>query len=181
MKKLLSLLPLALVLFFLHIRYDALQETSRTVSDIEREQRIIARIAAQKQQILSRLQDSKPDYLTAESETLSLAQPQIRRLQIAGMHQALDAFRSNRLQWKEESERSAFGFKETDFKLARPVFMNGDDLKKFLVFIEGVSIDPYIAKEKRPQLVIRDFELARKTIGSEEVYEIDLHLTQRIK
>lgn len=181
MKKLLSLLPLALVLYFLHVRYNALTEASHTVSDIEMQQRAIARIAAQKEQILSHLQGSNSDYLRTGSEAFSLAQPQVRRLQIAGSLQERDTLRSNRLQWVAASERSAFGFKETEFKLAHPVFMNGDDLKKFLVFIEGVSIDPYIAKEKRPQLVIRDFELTRKMIGSEEVYAIDLHLTQRTK
>ncbi len=181
MKKLLSLLPLALVLYFLHVRYDALQIASRTVSDTEIQQRVIARIAAQKEQVLSHLQGSNSDYLRMGSETFSFAQPQVRRLQIAGSRQELDTLRLNRLQWVEASERSAFGFKETDFKLAQPVFMNGEDLKKFLVFIEGVSIDPYIAKEKRPQLVIRDFELKRKMIGSEEVYAINLHLTQRTK
>lgn len=181
MKKLLSLLPLALVLYFLNVRYEALQTASRIVSDIESQQRVVARVAAQKEQILSYLQGSHPDYLRMGSEAFSFAQPQVRRLQIGGMHQELDLLRSNRLQWGQESEHSTFGFKETNFKLAHPVFMNGDDLKKFLVFIEGVSIDPYIAKEKRPQLVIRDFELTRKMIGGEEVYAIDLHLTQRTK
>ena len=165
----------------MHVRYDALQEASQTVSTIEREQRAISRIAAQKERILSHLQESNSDYLRGTSDFFSFAQPQVRRLQIAGSHRELDTLRSNRLQWVEASERTAFGFKETNFKLAHPVFMNGDDLKKFLVFIEGVSIDPYIAKEKRPQLVIRDFELTRKMIGSEEVYAIDLHLTQRTK
>lgn len=181
MKKLLALLPLALAAYVLHLRYEALHEAARIVANIEKEQHVIARIALQKEQILARCNGSDPQYVRKESEAFSFVQPQIRRLQISGYSPDLSLLRSNHLQWVESPSRTFFGFQETDFHLANPVFMNGDDLKKFLVFIEGVVIDPYIAKEKKPQLVIRDFELTRKTVGTEEVYAVNLQLTQRTK
>ncbi|MBS0615234.1 MAG: hypothetical protein JSR58_01620 [Verrucomicrobia bacterium] len=181
MKKLLSLLPLLLVLYTLHVRFEGLKETSQTVAEIEEQQKVISRVETQKKQILTNLQGSDVDYLQKGSDAFSLLQPQIRRLQVGGYHQDISTLRANRLQWIPAGEQAALGFKETNFRLAQPTFMNADDLKKLLVFIEGVKIDPYIPKEKRPQLVIRDFELTRKMIGSEEVYAVQLELTQRTK
>ncbi len=86
----------------------------------------------------------------------------------------------NRLLFSEVQTRQQNRFQEVEEQQQHLVEMNEEDLKKILSLIEGVTIWPYGPKEKRPQLIIKDFQLSKKEISSQEfVYAISMQLIKR--
>ncbi len=88
----------------------------------------------------------------------------------------------NRLLFAEEGIQNSDLFQEVEEKQQQSVEMNEEDLKKLFTLIEGVSIWPYAPKEARPQLIIKDFDLAKKSTGPQEkVYLVNMQLIKREK
>lgn len=88
----------------------------------------------------------------------------------------------NRLLFTEEAIHKSELFQEVEEKQQHSVEMNEEDLKKLFTLVEGVSIWPYAPKEARPQLIIKDFELTKKSTGPQEkVYLVNMQLIKREK
>lgn len=80
---------------------------------------------------------------------------------------------ANRMEFIEGSLQSGEGVQETTEILAHPVEVDTHDLKEILARIEG-------ARPGKPQLLITDFKLNKKTHASgNQVFELNLKLIKR--
>lgn len=82
----------------------------------------------------------------------------------------------NKLQFTEENTFSSKGMKEYRLTAVKPVEIEPPDLKKILSLIEGVPIDSFLPLEKRPQLIIKEFNLA---YSSEGHFVLNMELIKR--
>jgi hypothetical protein len=189
---LLALLPFAAAAFYV-------QSASETLSDLQTKVATLhqkaARIEEQKKIdacLFSQIQKADPSYTDTYLATLQFLEDEARRIQALSSHQKensalqhrLDFLRSgeNRLVFVENKRERKKEFQEVEERLQHPVEMNEEDLKKVLVLIEGVTLNPYSPKEGRPQLMVTDFDLTkRRALSDEEVYVIDLKLLKREK
>lgn len=129
-------------------------------------------------------------YIDKHLETLCFLEPEIKKNEALLLENPGDDSLKKRLYFlKEGPNKLLFSeihtrqqgiFSEVEEKQQHPVEMDEEDLKKTLSLIEGVTIWPYGPKEKRPQLLIKDFELSKKETTSQEfVYTINMHLIKR--
>ncbi len=88
---------------------------------------------------------------------------------------------NNKLQFIQTDLRKNKFFQETEEKQKNAVEISEDDLKTLLCYIEGLQIYPYLPKEKAPQILIKSFELEKKTILgiSDKTYHIQMQLIKR--
>lgn len=139
---------------------------------------------------LASLKNPDHFYIDKHLETLYFLEPEIKKIEALLLDSPNDESLKkrlhflkegpNRLLFSEIQTRQQSRFQEVEEKQQRLVEMNEEDLKKILSLIEGVTIWPYGPKEKRPQLIIKDFQLSKKEISSEEfVYAINMHLIKR--
>ena len=71
-------------------------------------------------------------------------------------------------------------FQEVTETLVHPIEVNLDDLTNLLAKIEGKEIGPYTPGPGRPQLLILDFKIEKKSItDKKEVYQLNLKLLKR--
>jgi len=79
----------------------------------------------------------------------------------------------NHLLFAEEMRRSSPKFYEVEETQLNPVEIGREDLKEILQKIEGAS-------NKKPQLIIKDFEIQKKPLGIKgEIYSLHLSLLKR--
>jgi hypothetical protein len=110
-------------------------------------------------------------YIDKHLETLQFLDPQIRPLLKES---------ANRLLFSEEKTRKSEHILEVEEKQQQPVLMNGEDLKKLLSLIEDVSIPPFSPQAGKPQLLIKQFQLTKKTLAEdEEVFSVTMQLIKR--
>ncbi len=139
---------------------------------------------------LTSLKNPDHFYIDKHLETLCFLEPEIKKTEALLLDSPNDESLKKRLHFlKEGPNRLLFSeiqtrqqnhFQEVEEKQQHFVEMNEEDLKKTLSLIEGVTIWPYGPKEKRPQLIIQDFQLSKKEISSQEfVYAINMHLIKR--
>ena len=139
---------------------------------------------------LEALRHPNPHYLGEHIETLTFLLPEVKKLETILLENPYDEQLARRLQFlkeggnallfSEESTRTNALLSEVEEKQQHPVEMNEEDLKKLLCLIEGVTIWPYGPKEGRPQFIIKDFQLFKKAISSQEkVYVVSMQLVKR--
>ena len=139
---------------------------------------------------LASLKNPDHFYIDKHLETLCFLEPEIKKIEALLLDSPNDESLKKRLHFlKEGANRLLFSeiqtrqqnrFLEVEEKQQQPVEMNEEDLKKTLSLIEGVTIWPYGPKEKRPQLIIKDFQLSKKEISSQEfVYVLNTLLIRR--
>lgn len=131
-------------------------------------------------------------YIDKYLETLVFLEPEIEQLQTVMQHKnfaddervkkRIDLLTtdSNALTFSEGVVQTFPLFQETVESLTHPVEVNVLDIKKILSRIEGVKIGDFTAKSNRPQLLITDFKLEKKTnYDKNEVYLLNLKLIKR--
>ncbi len=140
--------------------------------------------------LLASLKNPDPHYLDKHVETLTFLLPEIKKLEAIQSEDSEDEHVAKRLQWlreggnrlrfSEENIRANELFRETEEKQQTAIELNEEDLKKLLCLIEGTTIWPYGPKEGRPQLIIKDFKLAKKELPShEKLYTVSMELIKR--
>ncbi len=140
--------------------------------------------------LLASLKNPDPHYLEKNVESLIFLLPEMKKIETIQSESMQDENLGkrihflkeggNRLVFSEEQIRTNEIFRELEEKQQHPVEMNEEDLKKLLCLIEGITIWPYGPKERRPQLIIKDFKLSKKDLPSQEkVYVIAMQLIKR--
>ena len=149
----LALLPLAAALFYYKVKMEKLCTLENVAYDLQEKALRIVEQTRQNETILQMLHKVDPLYLENTIEKLPFLEDEARRVQALTLHQKenhtlqkrLDFLRSgdNRISFVATRHGQEPGLQETETKWLHPVEMNEEDLKKLLVFIEGVSIHPY--------------------------------------
>lgn len=187
-----GLLPVCAVLFYLVSQLEVLDRLKMNIEQVSskaflREQKQATNMAVQ-----SFFKEANHSYLDKEIETIPLLQPETQSLQKIvvnpnftedeGVKKRLEFLsgKGNRLVFSEGVVQSTPVFQEVVETLVHPVEVNTEDLKNLLAKIEGKKIDSFEPGPGRPQLMIVDFKLERKSISDKnDVYLLNLKLVKR--
>lgn len=142
------------------------------------------------EQFLSDIKVVDHFYIDKHIETLTFLEPEIKRIEALFSHgeyeeslkKRLNILKEgpNRLAFTEEKNRSADMVRELEIKLQHSVEVNEEDLKRLLSLIEGVNIGTYAPAPRRPQLILKNFELTKKPLSSQEgVFIINMQMIKR--
>ncbi len=147
---------------------------------------------ARKENFLETHKNSDPYFLDKEIESLSFLENEKMLLKNWLSHPAIaskDALRQrlnflesgqNRLSFTDDEIQFSKTLKETLEKQRETVEVDQDDLKNLLALIEEVPFESIPLKINRPQLIISDFSLTKKTTELQnEVFELKMELLKR--
>jgi len=131
-------------------------------------------------------------YIDKNIENIRLLQPEIEGLKKAisnpnfpedpNIRKRLEVLTGpqNHISFSEGAVQSNPFFQETLESLVHPVEININDLQKILSAVEGVEIGPYSPEPGRPQLIIIDFKLDKKSLSDKnEVFGLNMKLLKR--
>lgn len=184
--------PLPFFIFFFHFIFGVqkLEQLEEEMNRIHHKMVFLQEAQRKENFLLASLKDPDPHYLDKYVETLTFLLPEIKKLEAIQSENLEDEQITKKLQWlKEGGNRLRFSeehiranelFRETEEKQQNPIELNEEDLKKLLCLIEGTTIWPYGPKEGLPQLIIKDFKLAKKELPShEKLYTVSMELIKR--
>lgn len=182
--------PFLILLFNFFLGMQKLEQLEEEMERVHTKMLVMQENQIKESSLLSSLKNPDPHYLDKHMETLTFLLPEIKKLEtiqlenpedeqiVKRLQQLKDGY--NRLRFSEEQIRANEIFRETEEKQQQPIELNEEDLKKLLCLIEGVTIWPYGPKEGRPQLIVKDFKLARKELSpNEKVYVVMMELIKR--
>ena len=187
-----GLLPLLLVLMFFISSHNELNDLENHVDQVKQ----LALIREKKQAINMALRhhfrDADHFYIDKHLETLTFLENEIESLQkIANnknypedehIKKRLDHLSGtgNNMIFSEGVVQAFPLFQETTETLVHTVEVNSTDLQQILSRIEGVEIGSFTPLANRPQLIVLDFKLDRKTLNEKnEVFLLNLKLLKR--
>lgn len=189
---LLGLLPLVLVMVHFMSEQRQLDQLRATVQMVHslaatRERKQATNIA-----VANNFRDADHFYIDKHLETLSFLQPEIEGLQKGmgnknfadddNMKKRLEFLMgpNNNMIFTEGIVQSTPLFQEVTESLVHPVEVNVEDLKSILARIEGIDIGTESPAPNRPQLIILDFKLEKKSnTEKNQVFLLNLKLLKR--
>lgn len=142
--------------------------------------------------VLSHFRDADHFYIDKYLETLAFLEPEIESLknmssnpnfpEDENIKKRLDLLTGteNSMVFTEGVVQSTPIFQEVTETLVRPVEVNVNDLKQILCRIEGISLAGCIPPPNRPQLIVLDFKIDKKTVSEKnQVFLLNLKLLKR--
>jgi len=188
----LGILPLLYVYFLYASQKSDLDEIQNAVENIRHQAFVKEKKQALNMAVRQHFHDADHFYIDKHLETLVFLEPEIDRLEkIAKDKNFADDERINRrlellsgdgnaLEFSEGVVQTYPFFQEVSETLVHPVEVNGADIQKILARIEGVKMGEYVPGPHRPQLLITDFKLDKKSLNDKnEVYQLNLKLIKR--
>lgn len=192
----LSLLILAPLpfLYFLSLFYFHVQELNALEERLEIIHFKALNLRLQKEKetsFFTQINQADHYYIDKNLETLSFLEPEIKKYKTKSSEAETEDSLFNRIKFLEESNRLFFTeegirqneqLQEVEERQQNPVEVNEQDLKKLLTLVEGVAIPPFTPKNNRPQLIIKNFELSKKTLSPQDhVFVVNMQLIKREK
>lgn len=189
---LLGLLPIAFAWFALSSQLDENALLRTQIWQIQEQALTREKKQANNMAVRYHFQNANHFYIDKNLETISLLEPEIESLK--GMQQnpnfpedenikkRLDILTgpTNALVFTEGVVQSTPLFQEVTETLVHPVEINVTDLQKILCRIEGITLGNCVPPENRPQLIIIDFKLEKKTVSEKnQVFQLSLKLLKR--
>ncbi len=164
----LAFLPFVYLLAGFYLDMRELDFVEESLVELQQREKRGERSQEKEEAFFAELNQADHFYIDKHLETLHFLDPQSKKEE------------SRRLLFTEEKTRRSEFVVEVEEKQQQPVQMNGQDLKKLLSLIEGVPILPFTPAPGRPQLIIKNFELVKKSLGpQEEVFSVDMQLIKR--
>lgn len=188
----LGLIPIGITLFILWNQsksLDFLQERieSLGMTLLNREQRQSVNLATRET-----FRNADPFYIDKVLETMTFLHPEIeglKRLINSSQYTGDDSSKrrlefltgnTNKLVFIEGNVIKGPYFQEVTETLAHPVEVNIEDLKHILTNIEGVAIGNWKPPENRPQLLVLDFRLDKKSQNEDnDLFLLNMKLLKR--
>lgn len=187
-----GLLPIIFVLFNFFAKEQNIGSLQSGLEELQEMTVLREKKQAINASVRNHYRDADHFYIDKQLETLTFLEPEIESLQklLNNKNLAADeAIRKrlelltgpgNVLSFSEGVVQSTPFFQETTETLVHSVEINGTDLQKLLAKIEGREIGPFTPGPNRPQLIILDFKLDRKSINEKnEVFTLNLKLLKR--
>jgi hypothetical protein len=178
-------LPFVYSLFALFSHIERVHEAEDRLETLHRKALNIRLQKEKESSFLKQMGEADPSYVDTHLNSLLFLEPEIKKWKaIATDGQGasrLDFLESgNQFQLSDETIRSSGTLEEIEHKLQHPVEINTHDLKKTLSLIEGVAIPPFTPQEGAPQFIIKQFDLSKKSVSSQEkVFVLNLQLIER--
>lgn len=189
---LIGLLPIGLAALYVMSQTAGLESLSHQIQNVHglaaaRERKQAVNIA-----VRNNFRDADHFYIDKYLETLSFLDPEIEGLQKVmsnknfpddeNIKKRLEFLTGpgNNLVFTEGVVQSTPLFQEVTESLVHPVEVNDEDLRAILARIEGVEIGKEAPGPNRPQLIILDFKIERKSITEKnQVFGLNLKLLKR--
>lgn len=190
-----ALVPLALVLYLLTGKQNELNNLEETLETIQYQATVKEKKQALNVAVRQHFREADHFYIDKNLETLIFLESELETLQKLSNDKSFEdderikrriefltgtGKESNQMIFSEGIVQSFPLFQETVETLVHPVELNATDLQKILAKIEGVSMGGFQPGPNRPQLIITDLKLDKKTISeNNEVYQLNLKLLKR--
>jgi hypothetical protein len=187
----LSLLPAVYLFWYNKEKAGAISTLSVKIESLHKKSLLNKMKAEKEEKILNKMKGADPYYIDKYVESLHFLDAEIKKWQKLSLDEDIRpnieqrlAFlnsNKNKLSFAEGLIQSQGKFREIEEKQKHPVEINEEDLKKILCVLEGISISPNYAPEKHPQIVIKQFELTKKSHAEikEKVFLLSMQLLKR--
>lgn len=191
-----GILPLLFVVFLFYSQKSELEDLQYSLESIQHQALIKEKKQALNVAVRQHFREADHFYIDKQLETLTFLEPEIDMLQkISNDKSFADDERvkkrlefltgtgnaqGNSLVFSEGVVQSFPLFQETMETLVHPVEISAVDLQKVLARIEGIEMGGFKPGPHRPQLLITDFKLEKKTVNDKnEVFVLNLKLVKR--
>lgn len=187
-----GLIPLFFVVIFLMSQLDELQKLKMQIRYIE-----LTALQKQRKQAVNialrnNYHEAEHFYIDKNLESLRFLEPEVESLKkiMSNSNFAEDenirkrltflTGPENRLAFTEGVMVSTPFFQETTETLVHPVEVDILDVKKILALVEGVDIGAFKPAPARPQLLVLDFKLEKKSVEDKsDVFTLNMKLLKR--
>lgn len=188
---LLIFLPFSLVLLHMSREIDQLKEYEEAVDILPLRMEKVKAAHKGKMAFIDTYRLSDPEYISHRLETMTFLDSEIEALKLVNNHAAFESCDNiktrlelltqggNRFSFSETCRDVDGEIEEREFAQIQPVEINGNDLKRILVAVEGISIGKEEAPKGRPQMVIKSFTLDKKKLAERETYLLEMQLIKR--
>lgn len=187
-----GLLPIVISIFIVFAKLGSIDDLKVTINEMQQMALLRERKQAINMAVRNHFRDADHFYIDKYLETLTFLEPEIEGLQKLLTNKNLtddEAIKKrlelltgsgNSLTFSEGIVQSTPVYQETLETQVHPVEINGQDLQKILAKIEGIDIGSNSPGPNRPQLIILDFKLDRKSLNEKnEVFTLNLKLLKR--
>ena len=156
------------------------KQTLKKEAQIKKEEKILSQIAHSTPSYLEDCLHSM-SFLATERQKWKIFISQVEPSQSMKERSIFLENGANRLEFIEGETQKNGIFVEQEVKQKSPVEINEEDLKSLLCSIEGVKIHPYEPKEGAPQILIKSFEMEKKSVEDtkEKNYSVQMQLIKR--
>jgi len=188
----LGLVPIAIVSVWFMSKEEKVHGLKVAIEEMQQKAVILEKKQAQNIAVRNHYKDVDHFYIDKYLETLTFLEPEVESLhkvtnnknyvedeQIKKRLEFLSGS-NNTLVFSEGVVETAPSFQETTETLVHPVEINVSDLQNILAKVEGVDIGSFHPGPNRPQLMILDFKLDKKSITEKnEVFTLNMKLLKR--
>lgn len=187
---LLNMLVFAYVFWHDHSENTQIDEVQRRMIKLEQDTQVRDRKRADNNRVRTYYADADRFYLEKQVQSMSLLRDQAQELekllQVKSVSEdpritrRLTALKDNRIVFSEGMVQSYPFFNEIPETLSQPVEVDVEDIRELLAKLEGIQLGPYTPGERRPQFLITEFRLDRKSLSqNENSYMLNLKLLKR--
>lgn len=187
-----ALLPFIIVLLYVWSQSSSVSDIHSIILEMQQLSLVREKKQAANMAVRNHFRDVDHFYIDKHLETLNFLEPEVESLQKLVSNKNFvgdDAIKKrlelltgsgNSMSFSEGVVQSSPNMQETIETLVHPVEVNGSDLQKILARVEGVEIGPHKPSPNRPQLIILDFRIDRKSVTEKnEVFQLNLKLLKR--
>jgi len=189
---LIGLIPIFVALFGFISSQGHLSEMRSSLNEMRDMALIREKRQAVNMAVRNHFRDADHFYIDKYLETLNFLEPEVEGLQNLLDNKNIaddEAIRKrlefltgsgNTLSFSEGVVQSTPYFQEISETLVHPVEVNSNDIQKILSRIEGLDIGHYSPSPNRPQLIVLEFKLDRKSLNEKnEVMSLNMKLLKR--
>ncbi len=186
----LGLVPCILVLFFHFKKLSSLHSLQDEALSLKSKHAWVESKSKIESDLLTQMGTADKSYLENQIESLQFLEPEIKKLGAllqTDPNQKEQKVRfdflssgKNALRFRQENFQRVGKIQEMEARQVHPVEMNREDVKELLARIENVKIEEHLPGNRPPDLLIKQFELIKKPLPSnEEVFLVNLELIKR--
>lgn len=186
----LGLLPI----FFAIYRYNTDQTRMSHLADqfdtVQQQVFLLEKKQASNNLVRNYYQGADPFYIAKQVETLPLMDQERQTLEKLFLQvdvapdpqvvKRLDELKANVLDFSEGAVQTYPFFREIPITQSRPVEVDKNDIEDVLSRLEGVDFGSHQSGPNRPQMIITDFKIDRKTgTSGSQLYNLSMKLVKR--
>jgi hypothetical protein len=184
-------IPLIISIIHFSIEYKQLKNLNKRIISLQKKSIDKEAQVKSEEQLLHQIKNSHSKYLETALESMVFLGSERQKWQLFSeqiepshpMKERVSFLEhgNNKLQFIQSEIRKSKLFQETEEKQKNPIEISEEDLKTLLCYIEGSKIHPHLPKKGAPQILLKSFELEKKTILgiADKTYHVQMQLIKR--
>ena len=183
-----SLVPLLFASFTIGSRFSELALKKSHFEKVKQRGEKLIKAHENRNRFLETYGHADPSYLNCVSKKLVFLQPEIETLKTICNSHFLPFIKKrlshlidgeNRLMFVEKNQEASDHIEEVHYTQRKPVEVDAKDIESILLSIEKTPILTETSPPKRPQLMVRSFELNHQSKRERESYLLEMELIKR--